>query len=520
MKKSLIALAALAAVSGVQAQSSITIYGILDAGYSSKESTTTKFGGSTNTNSLVKTKTSGIAGNGAESTSRLGFRGTEDLGGGLKANFVFETALNPAEATLTAMNNRQAFVGLEGGFGVIRAGTVYSEAHILSAGFSASTLPNVVGDVMYVQSGGSLGQTFDKFGIIAVNSFAVDNVTATTLDTAAATTNVKLNNALVGAGLNNGVATNATTHTANAIPTGTFVAAIPALATSNGTAIIAAEVSGINATIDAINKLTAAKVTADLNARLARSSNISYNVRTNNTVTYMSPDMSGFRIGGQYSLPAQTKIQGGDETTSSATQLSLGYAAGKFAAAAVHTTGESKSVTTVDAVTASTGVINTGGLVTYTSSITLAGVPAIVATSPTRAAVAVKTTTVEVKTKESIAALSYDLGVAKVSYIYAKRDAKDTVSDLSEKTTHSFGVKAPFGKATAFAIYSMGDTKVLNGTSNAAKFDLDGTQMGVSYAMSKRSDIYAIYGTNKMDNKANANDIKDKQYAIGLRHQF
>jgi predicted porin len=103
---------------------------------------------------------------------------------------------------------------------------------------------------------------------------------------------------------------------------------------------------------------------------------------------------------------------------------------------------------------------------------------------------------------------------------YAKRDAKDTVSDLSEKTTHSFGVKAPFGKATAFAIYSMGDTKALNGTANAAEFDLDGTQMGVSYAMSKRTDAYVIYGTNKMDNKANANDIKDKQYAIGLRHQF
>jgi predicted porin len=135
-------------------------------------------------------------------------------------------------------------------------------------------------------------------------------------------------------------------------------------------------------------------------------------------------------------------------------------------------------------------------------------------------AVAASKETVEVKTKETMAALSYDLGVAKVSYIYAKRDAKDTVSDLSDKTTHSFGVKAPFGKTTAFALYTMGEQKVLQGTADAAKFDLYGMQVGASYAMSKRTDVYAIYGTNKMDNKASTNDIKDKQYAVGVRHSF
>jgi predicted porin len=482
MKKSLIALAALAAVSGAaQAQSSITIYGILDAGYSSKDSDTTKYSASTNTNTMTKTKTSGIAGNGAESTSRLGFRGTEDLGGGLKANFVFETALNPAESTLSAFNNRQAFVGLEGGFGTITAGTVYSAAHSLAAGFSASTLPNVVGDVMYVQSGGSLGGAMSTYGITTTGA----SVAGTAGDTVG-----ELRAALVTAKL-------ATTGNA----TGYTVAGASAGVASN-----AAAVTAVQALLDA-------KATADLNARLARVSNISYNVRTNNTITYMSPNMSGFKVGAQYSLPAQTKLTGGDETTSSATQLSVNYAAGKFAAAAVHTTGESKSITTSSSAVA-------GASTLLAQSIANAAGAAVTASQASSLAVTASTTTVEVKTKESIAALSYDLGVAKVSYIYAKRDAKDTVSDLNEKTTHSFGVKAPFGKATAFAIYSMGDTKVLNGTANAAKFDLDGTQVGVSYAMSKRSDIYAIYGTNKMDNTANSNDIKDKQYAIGLRHQF
>jgi predicted porin len=336
---------------------------------------------------------------------------------------------------------------------------------------------------MYVQSGGSLGQTFDKYGI---------RTTGTTIATA---TVAGANAALVTAGL---------AGAANA--TGYAVA-------DNGTTSAGAIAQAVAVAQTLIDQ----KAQASLDARLARASNISYNVRTNNTVTYMSPDMSGFKIGGQYSLPTQTKIEGGDETTSSTTQLSMSYAAGKFAAAAVHTTGESKSITNVAAVTAGVGQTS---LLTITAGLAGTAVPTLATTTVANVAAAASVTTVEVKTKEQIAALSYDLGVAKVSYIYAKRDAKDTVSDLSEKTTHSFGVKAPFGKATAFAIYSTGDTKVLDGTANAAKFDLDGTQVGVSYAMSKRTDAYVIYGTNKMDNTANTNDVKDKQYAIGLRHQF
>ena len=81
MKKSLIALAALATVGAAQAQSSVTVYGIIDTGYNSIE----------NNVSGTKTTTKGVvAGGGEASSPRLGFRGTEDLGGGLKANFVIE----------------------------------------------------------------------------------------------------------------------------------------------------------------------------------------------------------------------------------------------------------------------------------------------------------------------------------------------------------------------------------------------------------------------------------------------
>lgn len=55
----------------------------------------------------------------------------------------------------------------------------------------------------------------------------------------------------------------------------------------------------------------------------------------------------------------------------------------------------------------------------------------------------------------------------------------------------------------------MCDQKVLKGTTNATKFGINGIKAGVSYAMSKRSDIYAIFSSSKLDNVANINDIKD-----------
>jgi len=86
MKKSLIALAALATVGAAQAQSSVTVYGTYDLGYGA-----TKYenvDGSTSAGSLSQ-KSAGIVGSPLTS-NRFGLRGTEDLGGGLKANFNLE----------------------------------------------------------------------------------------------------------------------------------------------------------------------------------------------------------------------------------------------------------------------------------------------------------------------------------------------------------------------------------------------------------------------------------------------
>ena len=119
MKKTLIALAALAATASF-AQSSVTVYGIADASYGEWTATTA---------AGVKTATKGISSQ--QSVSRVGFRGEEDMGGGLKANFTFEYYVEPdngsgigaGTATGTASTARQAFAGISGGFGSLNVGT-------------------------------------------------------------------------------------------------------------------------------------------------------------------------------------------------------------------------------------------------------------------------------------------------------------------------------------------------------------------------------------------------------------
>jgi predicted porin len=121
MKKSLLALAALSAfATAAQAQSSVTVYGILDVNFTSQKN--------------AGAGAASAMGDNALATSRLGFRGTEDLGGGLKAEFQLESKLAPSNGMVGAdsanatqsnvMFNRESWVGLSStNFGSIRLGT-------------------------------------------------------------------------------------------------------------------------------------------------------------------------------------------------------------------------------------------------------------------------------------------------------------------------------------------------------------------------------------------------------------
>jgi len=165
MKKSLLAIAAAGAFAGAaQAQSSVTVYGILDVGYiGSNQINATNITNSISGQSITKTTTGGI-GSGAESTSRIGFRGTEDLGGGTSAFFTVEIALGVNDSNLTGSNgstvgfngtgvanqNRQTFVGLaQKGLGRASLGTQYTPIHVNVGLTSANGQNNIMGDMIY-----------------------------------------------------------------------------------------------------------------------------------------------------------------------------------------------------------------------------------------------------------------------------------------------------------------------------------------------------------------------------------
>ena len=114
MKKSLLVLAVLGAFTSVaSAQSSVTLFGIVDMNLRY-----TKNDGAGNRKSMG---TSGI------NSERLGFRGVEDLGGGLKAGFHLEGSMTGDDGTAAGQQwRRRSTVSLMGGFGELRLGRDYT----------------------------------------------------------------------------------------------------------------------------------------------------------------------------------------------------------------------------------------------------------------------------------------------------------------------------------------------------------------------------------------------------------
>ncbi|MEI8157049.1 MAG: porin [Burkholderiales bacterium] len=181
MKKTLIALAALAATGASFAQ--VTIYGTIDAALVSQ----------TADGSLSRTKvdSSGM------STAKFGFTGVEDIGGGMKGLFKLEGGVNPDTGTGTASNtlnqaagggvvpgcastagapcaatvnasalgvagtqgltfNRYAYVGVSGGFGEIHIGREYTGTFITGAATDPFGLAGPANQLYMTQNIGAL----------------------------------------------------------------------------------------------------------------------------------------------------------------------------------------------------------------------------------------------------------------------------------------------------------------------------------------------------------------------------
>jgi predicted porin len=204
MKKSLIALATLAAT-GAFAQSSVQIDGNFDAGYQAID--------------YKGTKVTGFAGNGS-STSGLNFRGTEDLGGGLKANFRLETNFNAASngantgvassvnaSTAANANNSVAGtfgngeirVGLSGAFGAVDLGapnmnglttfvTGQPFGTAIGGGYASVTRVNAAGNA--VRDDNAIKYMSPSFSGLTVSLYKSNKQTKANNSTASTTTGI------------------------------------------------------------------------------------------------------------------------------------------------------------------------------------------------------------------------------------------------------------------------------------------------------------------------------------------
>ena len=122
MKKSLTAVAALAVAGLASAQSSVTLFGVIDAGVTYQSATSRD-----PVTGVASKQSKWSLANSGYNSSRLGFRGTEDLGGGLAASFWLEAPItNDDGATGVSTFNRRSTVSLSGGFGELRLDRDYT----------------------------------------------------------------------------------------------------------------------------------------------------------------------------------------------------------------------------------------------------------------------------------------------------------------------------------------------------------------------------------------------------------
>jgi len=447
MKKSLLAVAAIGAfASAAQAQSSVTVYGILDAGFlgANVRSANNAAGTGTAVNTVTNTQSAGI-GQSAESTSRLGFRGTEDLGGGLSAFFTVEMGLTPmgTQAIDSATSqNRQTFVGLKkNGIGSVAIGTQYTTVHNAASATDPGQLNNMMGNVIY-----------DKFA-------GGTTVTQTT--------------------------TNATT------------------------AVVGnQQYSGMQ-------------------------NNSSYAVRSNNMLSFQSENMAGAQVNAFIIAGVGTS----GNSTGNQTQVTTGgYSGGKTGNTGwgfgVNYEGVKKLMVTGNIqqfVNRSAYNLSTSG--NYTAA------TAGAATAGYFGGVAVPG--VNVADTQQYYAATYDFGILKAYAQYVSRKVEDInqAQNSTTRTAQQIGVRsyitptieswasAGTGKNTINALTATSSTLVAGAPAGSTAASFGGFQLGTNYWLSKRTNLYAIYGQQRSSNASfaangsrtayNAND-----YAVGVRHTF
>jgi len=437
MKKSLLAVAAIGAfASAAQAQSSVTVYGILDVGYigsnSAQQASNTALTPNYATNSSYPNatlkSTNSFLGQSAEQTSRLGFKGNEDLGGGKSAFFTIETGLTPNSTNFTAVNNRQSFVGLkQNGLGQFAIGTQYTPIHNAMGKTDAGGQNNMIGSVIYTGNADSGTALFTTATNAASSAYQSRTSNAITLD--------------------------------SEIVAGFQGHAMAVLNNSNSTTI---------------NTTTTGST-----------ANVSSGGNTNT---------NGWGLGLDY--------------TWNNLFVTANYMALKQLTTATNFTSGGTT-------TAVAGTTNTGAWALWTGA---------------QAATNVQDNTM-------YAALTYDFGILKAYANYINRKATDTAntSYSQQRRAQEIGVRSfVTPKVEAWATAGMGSFTPYGNNQDSAKFNA--WQLGSNYWLSKRTNLYAIYGqfaqstaTYRAQTNAQVTagtstsgvySANQNSYAVGVRHTF
>jgi predicted porin len=179
MNKTFVALATLAMAGSASAQSSVTIFGVVDAGISSSSNSAQDLNGPTFLNpayvnrGTVKTSRTELRHSGYN-TSRFGFRGTEDLGGGLAASFWLEAPITNDDGQQGISTfARRSTVSLSGGFGEVRLGRDYSPSFWNDSVFDPFGVTGVGTNLIHTAFNGS----FAAFGPTVTQVAGFTNVT-------------------------------------------------------------------------------------------------------------------------------------------------------------------------------------------------------------------------------------------------------------------------------------------------------------------------------------------------------
>jgi predicted porin len=205
--------------------------------------------------------------------------------------------------------------------------------------------------------------------------------------------------------------------------------------------------------------------------------------RNDNNIQYTSPAVNGLTLNANYGSSAKDTSATMDKAKTTQTGLSVAYAAGPLMVAAGI---NSKKVDAEGAATTSGAKID--GNLNWIGA-------------------------------------SYDLGAAKLFATNVARKDKTSAAITGVQTTNSdvnvtsMGVSAPMGAYTFAASFYTGKNKASALATDNTK--LSGSQLSVNYALSKRTSLYAIVGTNeiKLDGSTSA-ARKETLNAFGLVHSF